>query len=176
MSEAAAVGTLDDDVTQIVPIHDRSPVEFEWIGLNHALEGPGITTRGANSTSVDVFMVARTQAGRRAYLMEWKYVEEYSPKDLGEGSRGETRRRRYARLYTESPAFNGKTPFEAWLFELLRGAMASSATRTMNISEPNIVRPCSAPGRPRGAGPRRPPHAGPRSGSGSPATVCRQSA
>ena len=49
--------------------------------------------------------------------MEWKYVEEYSPKDLGESSRGETRRRRYARLYAESPAFNGKAPFEAWLFE-----------------------------------------------------------
>ena len=49
--------------------------------------------------------------------MEWKYVEEYSRKDLGEGSRGATRRRRYARLYSESPAFNDKAPFEAWLFD-----------------------------------------------------------
>ena len=74
-------------------------------------------TRGANSTSVDAFMIAQTPAGRRAYLMEWKYVEEYSPKDLGEGSKGKTRRRRYARLYTESPSFNGRAPLDAWLFE-----------------------------------------------------------
>ena len=62
-------------------------------------------------------MVAETPAGRRAYLMEWKYVEEYGTKDLGEGSRGETRWRRYAQRYAESPAFNAKTPFEAWLFD-----------------------------------------------------------
>ena len=142
----ATARALDDDVTQIVPIHDQSPVEFEWIGLNHALEGPAITTRGANSTSVDVFMIARTPAGRRAYLMEWKYVEEYSPKDLGEGSRGETRRRRYAHLYTESPAFNGKAPFEAWLFEpfyqimrlrLLADRMVRD--RELGVSEAKVV-------------------------------------
>ena len=116
----AMLRVVDDDVTGIVPIedrHTRSPVELEWIGLGHALEGPAVTTRGANSTSVDAFMIARTPAGRRAYLMEWKYVEEYSPKDLGEGSKGETRRRRYARLYAESPSFNGRAPLDAWFFE-----------------------------------------------------------
>ena len=116
----AMVRTLDNDVTDIVPIEDRNsraPIEFEWIGLRHALEGPAVKTRGANSTSVDAFMIARTPTGRRAYLMEWKYVEEYSPKDLGEGSKGETRRRRYAQLYAESPTLNGKAPLDAWLFE-----------------------------------------------------------
>jgi len=116
----AMVQALDDDVTSIVKIHDQntqSPIEFEWIGLDHALEGLAVKTRGANSTSVDAFTITRTLAGRRAYLMEWKYVEEYSPKDLGGGSKGETRRRRYARLYAESPTFNGKAPLEAWLFE-----------------------------------------------------------
>ena len=116
----AMLRALDDDVTGIVPIedqHTQSPVEFEWIGLGHALEGPTVKTRGANSTSVDAFMIARTRAGRRAYLMEWKYVEEYSPRDLGEGSKGETRRRRYAHLYAESPGFNDKAPLDAWLFE-----------------------------------------------------------
>ena len=74
-------------------------------------------TRGANSTSVDAFMVAETTAGRRAYLMEWKYVEEYRTEDKGQGRPGETRRSRYAGLYAESPSFNGKVPFDAWLFE-----------------------------------------------------------
>ena len=75
----AMLRAVDDDVTGIVPIedrHTRSPVELEWIGLGHALEGPAVTTRGTNSTSIDAFMIARTPAGRRAYLMEWKYVEE----------------------------------------------------------------------------------------------------
>ena len=39
----ATARALDGDVTRIVPIHDQSPVEFEWIGLNHALEGPAVT-------------------------------------------------------------------------------------------------------------------------------------
>jgi len=62
-------------------------------------------------------MIATAPGGRRAYLMEWKYMEEYSPKDLGEGSSGETRRRRYAGLYAESASFSGSVPFDAWLFE-----------------------------------------------------------
>ena len=74
-------------------------------------------SRGAYSTSVDAFMVAETLTGRRAYLMEWKYVEEYRTEDKGQGRQGETRRRRYAHLYEESPSFNGKVPFDAWLVE-----------------------------------------------------------
>ena len=73
----AMLRAVDDDVTGIMPIedrHTRSPVELEWIGLRHALEGPTVTTRGVNSTNVDAFMIARTLSGRRAYLMEWKYV------------------------------------------------------------------------------------------------------
>ena len=116
----AVLKAVDDDVTGVVDIEHEgtsSPVEFEWIGLDHALEGPLVKTRGANSTSVDAFMVAETTAGRRAYLMEWKYVEEYRTQDKGEGRPGETRRRRYAGRYAESPSFNGKAPFDAWLFE-----------------------------------------------------------
>lgn len=118
----AMLQAVDDDVIDVVQIEEggtKSPVEFEWIGLGHALEGPGVTSRGANSTSVDAFLIARTPAGRRAYLLEWKYVEKYASKNLGEGSSGETRRLRYAQLYRESPSFNGKAPFDAWLFEPL---------------------------------------------------------
>ena len=116
----AVLQAIDDDVTGVVAIEHEgtsSPVELEWIGVDHALEGPGVKSRGANSTSVDAFMVAETPAGRRAYLMEWKYVEEYRTEDKGRGRQGETRRRRYAHLYEKSPSFNGKVPFDAWLFE-----------------------------------------------------------
>lgn len=111
---------IDDDVTGVVDIEHKgtsSPVELEWIGLDHALEGPSVRSRGANSTSIDAFMVAETRSGRRAYLMEWKYVEEYRTEYKGEGRSGETRRQRYAHLYAESPSFNAKVPFDAWLFE-----------------------------------------------------------
>ena len=112
----AVLQAVDDDVTDVVEIEHQgtsSPVELEWIGLGHALEGPGVTSRGANSTSVDAFLVAETLAGRRAYLMEWKYVEEYRTEDKGKGRQGETRRKRYADHYAESPSFNGKVPFDA---------------------------------------------------------------
>ena len=59
----AVLKAIDDDVTGVVAIEHEgtsSPVELEWIGLGHALEGPGVTSRGANSTSVDAFMVAET--------------------------------------------------------------------------------------------------------------------
>ena len=87
----AVLQAIDEDVTGVVEIvHEgtSSPVELEWIGLDHALEGPSVKTRGANSTSVDAFMVAETPTGRRAYLMEWKYVEEYRTEDKGIGSLG----------------------------------------------------------------------------------------
>ena len=117
----AVLKAIDDDVTGVVDIEHEgttSPVELEWIGLDHALEGPGVKSRGANSTSVDAFMVAETPGRRRrAHLMEWKYVEEYRTVDKGRGPQGETRRRRYAHLYEESPSFNRKVPFDAWLFE-----------------------------------------------------------
>ena len=63
---AAAIGAIDDDVKGIVDIRHEgrtSPVEFEWIGLGDSLEGG--TTRGANNTSVDAFVIADTDAGRR---------------------------------------------------------------------------------------------------------------
>ena len=116
----AVLQAIDDDVTGVVDIEHEgtsSPVELEWIGVDHALEGPGVKSRGANSTSVDAFMVAETSSGRHAYLMEWKYVEEYRTEDKGQGRQGETRRQRYAHLYDESPSFNGNVPFDAWLFE-----------------------------------------------------------
>ena len=107
-----ALRAIDDDVRAIVDIHhggNISPVEFEWIGVGGSLEGAG--TRGANATSIDAFLVAETADGRlRAYLLEWKYAEQYlstSPDFKGRGKRGDTRRARYAeRYYGPFSSFN----------------------------------------------------------------------
>ena len=108
----AVVQALDADLTELVDIShegNTSPLEFEWIGIGGSLEGAG--SRGANATSVDAFLVAETaRCQRRAYLMEWKYVEEYlspNPDFKGRGPSGDTRRRRYGDLFrAESSSFN----------------------------------------------------------------------
>ena len=104
---SAVLRALDDDVRAVVDIHheDRiATVEFEWLGIPRSLEGG--TTRGAQNTSVDAFLIAETLTGRRrAYLLEWKYVEQYlrtRPEFKGEGKSGDTRRRRYAAPYHAS--------------------------------------------------------------------------
>ena len=103
----AVLRAIDDDVVDVVNIEYEglrappAPVEFEWTGMGGSLEGNNI--RGAQSTSVDAFLVAKTRAGqRRAYLIEWKYTEQYlrtHPKYKGEGSQGDTRWRRYGKHY-----------------------------------------------------------------------------
>ena len=100
----AVLRALDDDVRDVVTIKHgghESPVEFEWIGLGGSLEGG--SARGARNTSIDAFLVAETKAGRRrAYLLEWKYVEQYlstRPDFKGEGSSGATRRARYCERF-----------------------------------------------------------------------------
>ena len=110
----AVLAAIDDDVTGIVGIEDpragtSSTVEFEWIGLGHALEGEAYTTRGEFATSIDAFMVAETRVGRRAYLLEWKYTESYGrttrdavgrggPGDAGTGNGMRHRRHSVTRL------------------------------------------------------------------------------
>ena len=103
----AVLRALDGDVRVVVDIHHdgrTSPVEFEWLGIPRSLEGG--TTRGAQNTSVDAFLVAETVSGRRrAYLLEWKYVERYlgtRPDFKGEGRAGDTRRLRYDAPYLSS--------------------------------------------------------------------------
>ena len=82
----SALRALDDDVVGVIAItHDgcASDVEFEWIGLGHSLEGG--RTRGSQNTSIDAFLVAETIPGRRrAYLLEWKYVEQYLSSRAGD--------------------------------------------------------------------------------------------
>ena len=101
---AAVLRSIDRDVRTVVKIEhegDASEVEFEWIGLDDSLEGT--RTRGANATSIDAFLVAETDSGRRrAYLIEWKYLEQYlstRPTFKGSGTAGVVRRLRYGHLY-----------------------------------------------------------------------------
>ena len=100
----AAIRAVDADVTGVSNITfegGTSPVEFEWTEMGGPLEGVG--TRGANATSIDAFLVAETASGRRrAYLLEWKYTEQYlaaRPRFKGRGLSGETRRSRYGNLF-----------------------------------------------------------------------------
>ena len=117
--------SLDDDVVKVINIDHEgcaSSVEFEWIGLGRSLEGG--RTRGSQNTSIDAFLVAATKAGgRRAYLLEWKYVEQYlstRPDFKGSGTAGATRRQRYAERYqASSSSFSPDTaPFlDDFLYE-----------------------------------------------------------
>lgn len=114
-SLTAALRTLDSDVCAVHNIDHggrSSPVEFEWLGIPYSLEGGA--TRGSRNTSVDAFVIAETRAGRRrAYLLEWKYVERYlsaRPEFKGAGRPGKTRRRRYAGLFSAPfSSFNPET-------------------------------------------------------------------
>ena len=101
---ASALYAIDDDILHVLDIShegNTSSVEFEWVGLGHSLEGGRM--RGAQNTSIDAFLIAETRAGRRrAYLLEWKYVERYlsgRPEFKGRGAEGDTRRLRYAERY-----------------------------------------------------------------------------
>ena len=119
---ATVLRAIDSDVKSVIVIEhegNKSQVEFEWIGLGGPLEEGAAPTRGANTTSVDAFIVAETDAGRRAYLLEWKYVETYGNNVfLGNGQAGETRRRQYSAKYNaESSSFNGIAPMDELLYE-----------------------------------------------------------
>ena len=147
----AAARAMDDDVEDMVPIrHDggESMVEIEWVGLGHPLEEDAAPTRGANVTSVDAFMICTTSTGRRAYLMEWKYVEEYRVgDDKGKGNPGETRRRRYEPLYYAShSSFDSEIPMDEFLYEpfyqimrlrLLADRMV--ANKELGVSDAKVV-------------------------------------
>lgn len=140
----ALLQAIDADVTNVETIVDSKGlaalVEFEWVGWREPLEG-GRMTRGANQTSLDALLVARTTGGRRAYLIEWKYCEEYlRPEDKGQGRPGDTRKARYRHLYTSpTSSFNGALPFEDLLYEpfyqLMRMLLLGDRMLTEGVTE-----------------------------------------
>jgi hypothetical protein len=152
----ALLQQIDADVVGLEDIVDRrgsrSPVEFEWIGYRESVEGG--RTRGANQTSIDALMVARTTRGRRAYLIEWKYCEEYrNPENKGAGRSGATRRTRYQHLYgAPTSSFNGGLPFDELLYEpfcqlmrmLLLGdrMLQEGVTDSLRIDDARVIVVC----------------------------------
>lgn len=150
----AMLSAIDNDIVDVAVIDDSragttSLVELEWIGLPHALEGPSNTTRGANATSVDAFLVAETTSGRRAYLLEWKYIEQYKKnekKHLGNGVKGKTWRERYSGPYDRSPSFKKGIALEAWFYEPLYQIMRQRlladrmvAHEELDVSDAKVV-------------------------------------
>ena len=148
----ALLHTIDDDVIDVVRIPGHSSlVEFEWNGLNCSLEGGQM--RGAQNTSIDGFIVAETKSGkRRAYLLEWKYVEQYlshNPNFKGDGTGGDTRRRRYTkRFHAQFSSFNSATApnLDDFLFEpfyqLMRQRLLADRMvqdRELGVDEAKVV-------------------------------------
>ena len=152
----ATLKGIDDDVRSIVDISyqgKKSPVEFEWIGLERSLEGR--RTRGTQTTSIDAFLVAETETGqKRAYLLEWKYVEQYfcsRPERAykGLGKAGKTRRQIYSPwYYADASSFNPATApkMDEFLYEpfyqimrqrLLADRMVQKAE--LGVSEAKVV-------------------------------------
>lgn len=63
-------------------IVDDGCVEFEVIGNQNYL-GEKSHIRGANSTSIDAVMVGKKSDGNNIlFMIEWKFTESYSPKNL----------------------------------------------------------------------------------------------
>ena len=149
----AVLRAIDDDVRDIVPIcHEgnTTPVEFEWIGLDRSLEGK--TTRGAKTTNVDTFIVAETEKGYRAYLMEWKYTEgetylSTKPKYRGEGYRKDRQLKGYTHLYyADSSSFDNNIPMTELLYDpfdqIMRNRLLADrmvAKGELGISEAKVV-------------------------------------
>ena len=72
----AILRVIDPDIVE-AEIVDDGYVEFEFNGAHQYLKEREFT-RGRNCTSLDAFMIGRTPRGeRRAFLIEWKYIEKY---------------------------------------------------------------------------------------------------
>lgn len=123
----AMLNSVDDDVESIVPLQYASPagmpleslVDFEFVGLSEPLEG-GKPTRGAHVTSCDAIVLARTRKNTlRAYLMEWKYAEQYNgATSKADEESGPRRLARYAARYEASDGpFTGAVPLRGVLYD-----------------------------------------------------------
>lgn len=141
----AALRAIDEDVKSVIAIEhegNKSQVEFEWIGVSKPLEKDAKAIRGALTTSIDAFMVAETATSLRAYLMEWKYVEE---SEEGNGvmiRKSNTPISRYSALYkAESSSFNGTAPMDELLYEPFYQLMRQRllADRMVNDAELGVT-------------------------------------
>ena len=116
----AFLKAIDDDVLEVIPINHKnnnSKVEFEWIGEKDvSIEAR--RTRGSHSTSTDALMLATTKSGKkRAYLIEWKYVEDYSTSG-NKSKSGPHRISTYPALYRcNTSSFDPAVPIEELYYD-----------------------------------------------------------
>jgi hypothetical protein len=76
----AVLKAIDSEVVE-AEVVDDGYVEFEFIGDEQYLMESQFA-RGAYCTSIDAFMIGRTaRRDRRAFLVEWKYIETYGRDD-----------------------------------------------------------------------------------------------
>ena len=123
------------EATRLLPLEDGSPVAFEWIGAEDYLgEGSGKPRRrGDRTTSIDALLVAeRSDGGRTAVLVEWKFTESYPSPLPRRGWAAALRRKRYTDLYAAAaPHFSMQPPLEAFFqephYQLLRQALLAQA-------------------------------------------------
>lgn len=152
---------IDQDVVEIIPVTDgdghTSEVEFEWVGWQTSLEN-GLLNRGALQTSTDALIIARTHSGSRAYLIEWKYSEQYlGARDKAAGSKtsAATLTRRYLGLFQQSgSSFKQSCRFESFhwepFYQLMRLQLLADkitrhgVTRDLKVDEASLVVVCPA--------------------------------
>jgi len=118
--------SVTEDFIEVLPIneHKEGYIQFEAVGGDTNFLNEGANTRGSNCTSVDAFIYALHQDGRRFLIpIEWKYVEAYGNDNKSEGSKGETRKQRYLDLIAQSKYLNKKTLDCCWyepFYQLMR--------------------------------------------------------
>jgi hypothetical protein len=89
--------SITDSIIESV-IVDSGYIEFEKTGQN-PLGKEQSTQRGANSTSIDSFMIGKNQKGEKILiLIEWKYTESYAPNSLLISESGKNRLEVYNEL------------------------------------------------------------------------------
>jgi len=98
-------------------IVDSGLIEFEKTGQK-PLGKERSLQRGANSTSIDSFMIGRKHNGDKVLiLIEWKYTESYSPNSLLISSSGKNRLEVYQELLKRSDCPIETTNLEDLFYE-----------------------------------------------------------
>lgn len=153
----AMIRCIDGDITGIELIEDtsdgrvlKSYVEFEWVGKEKSLEQKP-PTRGSKATSADALVIGRTKSGsKRAYLIEWKYTEEYK-KDKPLRDNNETRRERYSQMFEadDSPFLKSSLSLDDWfydpLYQIMRFLLLSRKMireKEFDVTEARVVVAC----------------------------------
>jgi len=133
-----------NEFSEVLPIecdNDKQYIAFEVVSTHDHLNEIN-TTRGANCTSVDAFILAKHKSGEIWLIpIEWKYVESYNTDDKSAGKSGETRKNRYNDLIKKSKQLKWfddyKVYYQEPFYQLMRQTLwaeqviANKATETL---------------------------------------------